>query len=107
LAVRALDEVREPLVRLRETERLERIGYHHVRTLVVVVVCAERNYDPSRDMVGKEVLELAQVRPFGAAEPTRVTPPNLREVDRQILREVDLGAIDVEARTAAKEAAVG
>jgi hypothetical protein len=73
----------------------------------VVVVRAERHHDPARDVVREEVLQLAQVRGLGSAEAPGVAPPYLVQEDRHVLAQVDLRAVDVQARAAARETAVG
>ena len=86
LVVGALDEGRQRLAGRREVLAAQLLGHGDRRVLVVVVVGAERHDDAARDVVGEDVLELAEeggLRPAEAARsPLRRTS---RQVDRQRL----------------------
>ena len=101
-----LDEFRQRLAGGGDAEAPELLGHGDRRVLVVIVVGAERHDDAAGDVVGEEVLQLAEERGLRAAELAGVAAPDLREVDRRLGRDVELVAIDVQLRRRF-EAAVG
>ena len=74
------------------------LGHGDRRVLVVVVVGAERHDDAAGDVVGEEVLQLAEERGLRPAELAGVAAPHLRQIARRLGRDVELVAIDVQLR---------
>ncbi len=106
LLVGSLDEGRQRLAWRRQVQGAELVGHGDLSALVVRVVGAERDHQAARDAIGKDVLQFAEIGRLGAAEAARVLAAHLSQIDRHRLAQVDLGAVDMQPRSAARQAAV-